>query len=165
MVTHTKERSYACLTCQKTYSSSSALAKHRRIHDPFKPYCCPISACYKSFTQLGHLQKHLKSSTHTPLNVCEICDRNFRLPNTLIKHMKTHNEEVVQVEPDEPKTIIISDEILVPASMEINELFFWNQCLLKALIFYDGLPNLQTDCHDTFIYFILSQPDVSVKVW
>lgn len=119
-VTHTKEKSYECTTCQKRFSSSSALAKHRRIHDPFKPYCCPINGCYKSFTQLGHLQKHLKSNTHSAVNTCEICHSNFRFQTTLQKHMKTHEIELVT---DEPKTLIISNELLVPASLDLSDFF------------------------------------------
>ena len=52
---------YSCEQCNKTFSQSSNLNKHKRIHTGLKPYKC--EECGKSFSQSGHLHTHKRIHT------------------------------------------------------------------------------------------------------
>jgi hypothetical protein len=46
------------LTFEKTFSDSSSLARHRRIHTGRRPYKCEVTACGKTFTRKTTLKRH-----------------------------------------------------------------------------------------------------------
>lgn len=52
------ERPYRCNMCSRTFSDSSTLTKHCRIHSGEKPYQCDY--CPLNFSQSGNLSRHLK---------------------------------------------------------------------------------------------------------
>ena len=58
-----KEKSYQCTTCFKTFHNSSYLSQHMKIHSGDKPYVCSKPGCNKRFIQLSHKQQHER--THT----------------------------------------------------------------------------------------------------
>ncbi|MFH4973969.1 hypothetical protein AB6A40_000678 [Gnathostoma spinigerum] len=60
--THTRERPYPCMHCDKAFTDSSTLTKHLRTHTGQKPYLCHL--CMMRFTQSGNLHRHMKTHSN-----------------------------------------------------------------------------------------------------
>ncbi|XP_046546587.1 zinc finger protein 62 homolog [Haliotis rubra] len=77
-----------CLLCKKSFSSSSGLSSHMRVHVMFKPHVC---FCGKSFTNVHNLKRHKLSHmsvSEGDMFVCSVCKTTFRTSNDLLSHIQ-----------------------------------------------------------------------------
>ena len=80
LVTHSKERAYNYVQCNKSFGVAGSLKTHMLAHSGVKNHTC--SECGKSFGQSGNLRSHM--ITHTR-------DRECGDSFGLAEHLKRHN--------------------------------------------------------------------------
>ncbi|EDW77348.1 uncharacterized protein Dwil_GK18251 [Drosophila willistoni] len=102
-----KNYRYKCDKCQKMYSTSMGLSKHRQFHCPAaecnqekKTHSC--EECGKLYTSIGALKMHIR--THTLPCKCPICGKAFSRPWLLQGHIRTHTGEKPFQCPDCPRS-------------------------------------------------------------
>jgi KRAB domain-containing zinc finger protein len=88
-VVHEKVRKYRCEQCDRAYSNSADLNKHRRTHTGERPYAC--TECAKKFVQKFHLQVHYrrKHTEERPF-ACDKCDKRFSTKHEAQRHRSAH---------------------------------------------------------------------------
>ena len=95
---------YVCNVCSKVFTKQHQLTNHKNIHYFERPFKC--ADCGLSFRTKGHLDKHLRSESHTSKQTvkqqlgvalsddprpykCEDCSIAFRIPGHLAKHIRS----------------------------------------------------------------------------
>ncbi|XP_011615341.1 zinc finger and BTB domain-containing protein 40 isoform X1 [Takifugu rubripes] len=96
---HPKEF-HKCPTCDKVFTSSALLDKHKSTHVGSKPFSCDL--CNKSYQQLSGLWYHNRTNhpevfaSHTwqlkTLIQCDVCFKFFPNAATLAKHQAAENK-------------------------------------------------------------------------
>ncbi|XP_052867140.1 zinc finger protein 852-like [Anopheles cruzii] len=79
---------YKCDECNYTFTRSSNLVDHKRLHMNVKLFSCEY--CDKSFVQVGNLKTHMRTHTLEKPYVCPICDKAYTQSSTLKTHMNSH---------------------------------------------------------------------------
>ncbi|KAL0280423.1 UNVERIFIED_CONTAM: hypothetical protein PYX00_001718 [Menopon gallinae] len=80
-----------CNICNKTFSSSHYLEKHKQCHTKVFSYYCEY--CGKGFAILRKLENHLLLHSNSSRFQCEMCGKRFAQKHTLTDHIRQHKGE------------------------------------------------------------------------
>uniref|UniRef100_A0A3Q3JCY6 C2H2-type domain-containing protein n=1 Tax=Monopterus albus TaxID=43700 RepID=A0A3Q3JCY6_MONAL len=83
---HSEDRPFICVTCEKCFKSSNCLTVHQRKHTGEKPFLCwQCGKCYRSASELTvHMGTH---SEERPW-ACTQCDMAYRTKLQLTNHIE-----------------------------------------------------------------------------
>ncbi|XP_044736950.1 zinc finger protein 93-like [Chrysoperla carnea] len=89
LLTHTKERPFACDRCDKSYAEKYQLKQHiSRTHLKERNFICTF--CSQGFFDKKILLNHVRRHTGEKPFKCQMCEKRFIQKVALTVHMKTH---------------------------------------------------------------------------
>ncbi|GBM49411.1 Zinc finger protein 227 [Araneus ventricosus] len=89
---HTEDRRYKCKTCDKSFHKKCNLENHNRTHTGEKPYKC--EECGKTFSLSYNLKMHNRIHTGEKPYICAICGKGFKQKHHLKGHESTHKDKM-----------------------------------------------------------------------
>ncbi|XP_025893286.1 zinc finger protein 22-like [Nothoprocta perdicaria] len=85
---HATKKSYDCIECGKSFSRNSALSQHREVHRGERMFQC--TDCGDHFTRSSSLTLHQKTHLGEKPHVCKPCGKRFRNVLELMSHQQLH---------------------------------------------------------------------------
>ena len=82
---------HTCELCDKEFTSSSSMNRHKRLHAGVMPYACNI--CNKEFAYSSSLTHHKAIHLGERSFSCDICQKMFNSKPNLTKHIRIHSNE------------------------------------------------------------------------
>lgn len=91
MLTHTGERPYECIVCRRSFSRSTLLHRHEKIHTDTPKYLCGY--CERPFLSVAELEKHSEKHRKNRPFHCKECDKSFAFKQGLERHEVVHAKD------------------------------------------------------------------------
>ncbi|OCT85799.1 hypothetical protein XELAEV_18023968mg [Xenopus laevis] len=106
---HEQENLFRCDTCGETFSASTKLSAHRRIHfEPERPYKCEFSGCDKTFITVTALFSHHRAHVREQEQFfCSFpgCNKQYDKACRLKIHLRSHTAIVRKLCPTKLVTV------------------------------------------------------------
>lgn len=83
-------KQHECKLCHRFFTQLTHLEVHIRSHIGYKPFECQY--CRKRFTQGGNLRTHLRLHTGEKPYDCDVCKKKFSRKSNLTAHTLTHGK-------------------------------------------------------------------------
>ncbi|XP_058459648.1 zinc finger protein ZFP2-like [Malaya genurostris] len=85
------EKKFQCESCNKAFSSLSALKLHQPVHSGVRSYSCKF--CPRIFANMGNMKRHELVHTGIKRHECDFCEKRFATSTQLHTHRRTHTGE------------------------------------------------------------------------
>ncbi|CAG7721648.1 unnamed protein product [Allacma fusca] len=92
-IKHTMDRPYVCEVCTLSFSTTSAIARHRRSHNQEKPYICTHPKCSKMYADKKRLKEHLMAHKNQKPFQCSFCKYSTNRNDNLRTHIRRNHTD------------------------------------------------------------------------
>ena len=99
---HPGVKQHQCDICGKEFNNRMSLVKHKRIHDPKRPF--PCNFCQARFWKKNEMEYHMKTHTGETLFSCDICDMTYKYISCYNRHLRYDHQISLAKNKDKKET-------------------------------------------------------------